>query len=171
MNSDVCRELFHYLDGNGSLSVGHCSAKVTKWLDEVEFPWALRQMLRFYWPKKRGNIAHLRLCPSGQLPQQDYLQEFLAIKLLPIGCAPNGDPLVVRFDTDQCEIGFVSHERYFSTDKKTLDHLYQPIARTLDSLLYRIAEGKYVPTDFHAAKAFNEFLAEEKGGALQSSDT
>lgn len=165
MDSDVCRELLYHLDSDGSLSIGNAPAKVAKWLKALELPWALSQVLHFYWPQKCGSIAHIRLWPSRDLPKDPLLEELLDLKLLPIGCAPNGDSLVINFATDKCEVGFISHELWADEADKTPDRIYQPIARTLDSFLYRIAEGKYVPTDYHAAQAFNKFLKEEKDSA------
>lgn len=82
------------------------------------------------------------------------LEKLLIQRFLPIGSAPNGDALVIRYDGDRLEAGFLSHEIHDPV-------AYQPIARTLDSLLYKLVEGRYIPTDYHAAKAFNAFLAEE----------
>jgi hypothetical protein len=70
--------------------------------------------------------------------------------------------LVVRCDSEPCEVGFITHEEYWE-HKDEPEKVYERIARSLDSLLYRVVEGRYVPIDYYAAKEFNEFLAEEHG--------
>jgi hypothetical protein len=60
--------------------------------------------------------------------------------------------------------GFVTHEDWSPWNDEPQDarRFFQPIARSFDSFLYRVVEGKYLPSDYYAAKDFNKFLEEEK---------
>ena len=60
-----------------------------------------------------------------------------------------------------CVPGFVSHDELWEDEASNPRDCFQPIARSLESLLFRLAEERYIPTDYYAARAFNEFLAEE----------
>ena len=157
MSVDVAREFLHHLDEDGEFAIGHSPPAVAAWLDQTDLPWELGQLLRFYWPQQNGYVRHLRLDAASDILKNPDLEKLLHRRIVPIGSAPNGDPLVIRCDGDRLEVGFLSHEIGDGTVK------YQPIARTIESLLYRLMEGRYVPTDYHSAKAFNAFLAAERG--------
>jgi hypothetical protein len=124
----------------------------------------LDHLIRFDWPQKSGYLAHLRVSSAKEILDGNLLPDLLPHRFLPIGSAPNGDSLVVRFDADQCEVGFISHEEYWE-HKDDPGSVYQPIGRTLESLLYKVVDGRYIPTDYYAAKEFNAFLNEERGVA------
>ena len=161
MRSSVCSELLHHFDADEALAVDSSPPEFAKWLDTVTLPWDLQHLLRFDWPQKSGYIGHLRIMSAQELLADEFLGSLLRHQLLPIGSAPNGDTLVIRTGSDQCEVGFLTHEEYWEHQEDPLT-VYQPIARTLDSLLYRLVEGRYIPTDYYAAKEFNAFLADER---------
>jgi hypothetical protein len=74
---------------------------------------------------------------------------------------PNGDWLVIAFAKLGCIPGFITHEEW--DQESSPASFFEPIAKSMESLLYRIAEGRYIPTDYYAAKPFNDFLREENG--------
>jgi hypothetical protein len=60
---------------------------------------------------------------------------------------------------DACPVGYVSHEEYdLESDPRPL---FEPAARSLESFLFRIAEGRFFPCDYFEAGDFNRFLQEE----------
>lgn len=157
MSVDITHEFLLHLDPDGELAIGESPPAVAKWLDQTnDLPWELRMLLRFYWPQVSGYIGSLHMKAASDILEYPELETLLKRRFVPIGSEPNGDPLVIYCEGDRLEVGFLSHE----IDDGTV--AYQPIARTLASLLYKLIEGKFIPTDYHAAKAFNEFLAEEK---------
>src|SRR5262245_48507129 len=135
MRASVCSEFLHHLDGDGTLAVGNSPKVVIDWLDKANLPWDLGHLIRFNWPQKSGYLAHLRVSGAKEILDSDLLADLLPFHYLPIGSAPNGDAMVVRFDPDQCEVGFISHEEYWE-HKDDPGSVYQHIARTLESLLY-----------------------------------
>ena len=94
------------------------------------------------------------------------LVRLLADKFLNVGYAPNGDLLVLDFSTEACVPGFICNDQFWGGDHTNSREFFQPIARTFESLLYRISEGRYIPTDYYAAFAFNKFLDEERKSNL-----
>jgi hypothetical protein len=161
MSYDVCRELICHLDKDGSLGIEASSKAVVKWLEAAELPWNLDMMIRHYWPQQESQIGHISWLTASELVQREQQPLFMAAKLLEVGSAPNGDPFVIDFSSDACAVGFVSHEE-FSDNEAEVRKVFQPIARSFASFLHRVAEERYLPTDYFAAKAFNEFLREEQ---------
>ena len=156
MGHEICEDLFRHADRDGSLAVGGSPPEVIAWLEAAEIPNDLMNLFRHSWPQKAASIGHLTFHTRQDLFGNRLLMKH---KLLVIGNAPNGDLLAIRLKKDPPEIGIIDHDETARTDSP-LDY-YQPIATSLDSLLYRLIENRYVPMDYHAAKAFNGFLEEE----------
>lgn len=165
MNSDVCREFFYHLNLDRSLDVGSSPEAVVDWLKKIELPRGLKHLLMHSWPQSSGFVAgRVHVHSALSLTSNDLTNEILKHRLLNIGSAPNGDFLVIDLTTDNCVPGFISHSEwspYYSEPGNPRDFL-QPIARSFDSFLYRLVEERYLPTDYYAAKAHNQFLREEE---------
>lgn len=74
-----------------------------------------------------------------------------------IGCARNGDLLVIRrrLDTmEECEIGLISHEELWEKESD-LESIYQPICRGFMTLLSEAEQENRLPLDFYAARERN----------------
>ena len=164
MRAGACREFLIHLDRECELEVGSSPKTVANWLDKANLPWDLAQLLRFDWPQKGAEIhgRGIRIAAAKDILANEFRKDLQRHGFLPIGSAPNGDMLVVRCDAQPCEVGYITHEEYWE-HKDDPQLAYQRIARSLDSLLYRIIEHRYVPIDYYSAKEFNEFLAEENG--------
>jgi hypothetical protein len=90
---------------------------------------------------------------------QTGMENLLAGKFIRLGDAPNGDIFVVDFSTESFPVGFITHEEYGgSSDPRKY---FCPVARSMESFLYRAEEGRYVPADYYAAQSFNQFLRDE----------
>ncbi len=164
MNYDVCREFLNHLDTDREFKVGDSPPVFGEWLDTLKLPWAFNHILRSSWPRRSGYIRHILLWNAKGIFKNPIRDIFVLQKFLAIGSAPNGDYLVVNFSDSNCEVGFVSHENCCDHEG-SLINCYQPIARGLDSLLFKLIEGHYLPTDYYAAKAFNQFLKEDMQGS------
>ena len=161
MDMDVCRQLIWHLDADGDLEIGHAPDDVQAWLETLGLGMRLLRLMQWHWPQQSGRIEHLWLHSSRDILENDHTQRLLQHKLLNIGSAPNGDLLVIDFSSDAAQPGFVSHEELWPDGEANPRAIFQPIARNLASLLWRVSEGKYVPIDYYAAKAFNNFLVNE----------
>lgn len=158
---DLCRDLLHYFD-EGDLDVGHAPKSVQGWLETLGLETDLLRLLQWYWPQTSGGIGPLHVYSSRDLRKTLHLERLLHSKLLPIGHALTGDPLVLDFTTATAQPAFVAHDRFWEEEDLDPRSCMLPIARSLPSLLWRLAEGKYVPHDFYAAEALRRFLEEER---------
>jgi hypothetical protein len=119
--------------------------------------------MQWDWPQRNGYLAHIAIDSSKSLQQHPLNARLADHQFLIAGSAPNGDWFVIDFSTDACAPGFITHEKWnpWADAPEDPRRLFQPIARNFESFLYRVAERRYLPTDYYAARAFNKFLKEE----------
>jgi hypothetical protein len=160
MRGDVCSELIQHLD-DGTLECGHAPQDVKDWLESLNLPMELLRFMQWRWPQQDCQIAHLSILSSRSIKDDDFAEPLAKAGFLLIGSAPNGDWLVIAFAKLGCIPGFITHEEW--DQESSPASFFEPIAKSMESLLYRIAEGRYIPTDYYAAKPFNDFLREENG--------
>jgi hypothetical protein len=162
MNSDLCKEFMSHLD-DGSLDVGNAPENVAAWLEKSKLPMDLLRFLQWHWPRKTAPLLHLLIWSADRIMEDDLTAKLMKHRLVPVGNAPNGDYLVLDFTKGKCVPGFVATQ--VDWDEKAAGkprEWFTPLARSLESLLFRLVEQRYVPMDFPAARDFNEFLAEER---------
>jgi hypothetical protein len=82
--------------------------------------------------------------------------------MIPIGFAANGDILVIRIQVHGCQIGLVSHDKFWEEDCAA-EEAYVEVSRTIEEFLWRSVEGLYLPTDFFAATELAELRHETIG--------
>ena len=164
MRASVCSEFLHYLHPDKEQGIGKPPQDVANWLDKTSLPAELLSLLRYDWLQEGAYFGHLYFMSARAIFNDEVRDDFLRQGFLNIGSAPNGDMLVICCDSDRCEVGFITHEEWWE-HKDALAEVYQPIARTLDTLLYKLVEGRYLPRDYYSAKGFNTFLAEERAFA------
>ncbi|MEW6305127.1 MAG: hypothetical protein AB1705_16755, partial [Verrucomicrobiota bacterium] len=160
MNQSLCREFISHLDRSGSLNPGNAPKHISKWLEELGLPMDLLRFMQWAWPQTDCQIAHISIMSSESLYADEATAKLLKYKFLNVGSAPNGDIFAIDFSTKSCVPGFITHEEWNPLDDEPQDprEYFEPIARTVDSFLYRVVEGKYLPTDYYAAREFNQFL-------------
>jgi hypothetical protein len=163
MNHSLCREFISHLDQDGSLKSGYAPKKIATWLEQLGLPMDLLRFMQWDWPQTDCQIAHISIMSSASFHTDEATACLLKHKFLNVGSAPNGDTFVIDFSTEICVPGFITHEEWspWSDEPQDPRQFFQPIARTFDSFLYRVVEGKYLPTDYYAAREFNKFLADE----------
>jgi hypothetical protein len=162
--SNILSELMHHLDTDRSMKLGHAPKDVQIWLEELSLPLDLLRFLQWNWPQVDTQIGHISVMSSENILKGEETMALIAYRFLALGSAPNGDFFVLDISTDQCRPGFITHEEYWEHEENPRK-VFQPIARSLASLLYRFAEGRYVPTDYYAAKDFSAFLEAENRGS------
>ena len=124
----------------------------------------LLRFMQWDWPQSDCQIAHVSIKSSASFYADEATAPLLKHKFLNVGSAPNGDTFVIDFSTDACVPGFITHEEWSHLSDEPQDPrlFFQPIGRTFESFLYRAVEGRYIPTDYYAAKEFNRFLTDER---------
>lgn len=116
-------------------------------------------MLAFSWVNKEGYVhGDYCLFATKDILKYQGLESLLAEKLLPIGCAANGDTIVIRFTNDCAEVGMLSHEE-MGHGTPWLE-VYVPALPSLDEFLLRIVDRLYLPIDRYAAREFATLRAE-----------
>lgn len=166
MSRNLLSEFIYHLDSDDSMKLGHAPKNVQAWLEEVGLPMDLLRFLQWDWPQVDSQIGHIAVLSSKNLMADEQTEKLLGHKFLQLGSAPNGDLFVLDVSTEQCRPGFITHEEYWDHEDNPKE-VFEPIARSLESLLYRIVEGRYLPTDYYAVKDFNAFLREEQKNSEQ----
>jgi hypothetical protein len=159
MSRELLSEFIYHLDADRSMKLGHAPDDVQAWLEDLGLPIDIRRFLQWDWPQTNSYIRHIALMSSENIIKDEYTSALLPYKFLHLGSAPNGDFFVLDISTDPCRPGFITHEEYCEKNPRVV---FQPIARSFESLLYRLVEGRYVPKDYYAAREFNEFLEQER---------
>ena len=164
MNHSLCREFIQHLDRDDSLKSDNAPEHIKNWLEELGLPMDLLRFMQWDWPQTDCQIAHIAICSSTSIYDDEVTRHLLQHKFLNAGSAPNGDWFVVDYTTEACVPGFITHEEWSPWDDDSGDprQFFQPIARTFESFLYRVVEDRYLPTDYYAAREFNQFLDEER---------
>ena len=148
----------HHLDDD-DLGIDHAPDSTKQWLEELGLPMELLRFLQWNWPQKDCQIGPIAIFKSEAIPKQEGIEVLLEHKLIPVGYGPNGDTFVIDFSVDSCPIGFVTHEEYYGEGDPR--PFFQSAARSVESFLYRVAEGRFFPCDYYVTKDFNEFLRDE----------
>ena len=150
MRTELIRDLLKYLDGNGALESGDCPDDVNRAIEEMPLPTSLKRLLQWYWPNRSCRIGRYNIYTAKECLADKDLAILMQANMLPIGYAINGDPLVVRFSDDKCAVGLISHDKFWEehTDPEVS---YAEVTGSIEELLWRAADGRYLPTDFYAA--------------------
>ena len=164
MSRNLLSEFMYHLDVDGEMDLGHAPDDVIEWIESLGLPMSIRRFLQWDWAQTDGQIGHIHIMSSSNVRTNDWSDTFTPQKLLWLGSAPNGDFFVINFSDDRCIPGFVTHSECWDGNggmRSDLVSCFQPIARSMQSLLYRFAEALYIPTDYYSAKEFNKFLETE----------
>ncbi|HKO96545.1 MAG TPA: hypothetical protein VJU86_06125 [Pyrinomonadaceae bacterium] len=159
MRADLIRDLFQHLDCDGSLQVGNCPNEAKRTLEEMALPLGLKRVLQGYWTNSGGKIGGYTFYSVEESLANQDLSSLMAANMFPIGYAANGDPLVLCFNDEKCAIGLVSHDQFWeeNTDPNTA---YAEVTASIDELLWRAAEGRYLLVDYYAASELLEMRKE-----------
>lgn len=169
MNQYLASLLMRHMD-DGRLACDHAPDEVIEWFDTLGLPIDLLRFMQWNWPQKFCEIGPLSILPSVDIPKQAAIDVFLAQKLLPVGCADDGCLFVIDFSVESCPVGFVSSMLYYADgafreygddSPQELREYFQPAARSVESFLFHVSEGRFFPCDYGAAAEFNDFLKEE----------
>ena len=160
MNQEVATSLLYHIDDD-ALSLGHAPEATRDWLKILGLPVDLLQFMMFNWAQADGHIGAVDILCSKAIPEQEDVDVYVTHKLLPVGSGPNGDRFVIDYSTDSCPVGFVTSSEYGGEGDPR--EFFRTAARSVESFLHRIAEGRFYPCEYYETGAFNEFLRAEAG--------
>jgi hypothetical protein len=171
MRDDLIGELLRHLQGRDDWSLGRCPKTVAVTLQTLGLPLGLTRLLVLRWVnRKHVYVGKYLLLTASEIADDPWLLVFVAQGMVPIGRAPSGDFLVLRFAKNHAiEVGLANAQ--FSRAPHTLHapHEYAPVMRSLDEFLLRIADGLFVPSDFESARQWTELHHERaRASALAS---
>ena len=162
MRSTLIRDLFQYLDSDGSLQVGRCPNDANRTIEEMPFPLELKRVLQWHWTNSGGEIGGYSLYSVEESLANKDLPSLIVAKMFPIGYAANGDPLVLCFNEERCAIGLISHDQFWEEGADP-QKAYVEVTASIDEFLWRAAEGRYLPIDYYAASELLEMRTEIAG--------
>lgn len=165
MRTNLIRDLFTHLDADGSLQVGHCPEGANLTLEGLPFPIDLKRMLQWSWINHGADVGKYRLYSVEESLASEDLPKLITAGLFSVGCARNGDPLVFRFNENECAVGLLSHELLWEEDSDPKE-AYIEVTRSIEEFLWRTVEGRYLPIDYHAALELLEMRKELNGAGI-----
>lgn len=159
MRTDLIRDLFQYLDSDGSLEVGDCDKTAKGTLEGMPLPINVKRVLQWYWTNRGGEVGCYTLYSVEECLVNDDLPKLIDAGMFPIGYAANGDLLVLCFTEEKCAVGLVSHDLLWEEDCDP-HKAYAKVTGSIDEFLWRASEGRYLPVDYYAATELLEMHRE-----------
>ncbi len=155
---NLIRDLMHRLGERSNLAVGHCDAELAERIEKLPIPMRLKRVFQWAWLTKSGHVGVYWLNSTQDVLSQQWSDLLIKAEMLDIGSARNGDELVLRFSNDENEVGFLNHvELAVAADEgKDPRDFYTKVCGSLDELLLRLVEHKYLPLDYWVATELNE---------------
>ena len=155
MNSEAAMWFMSHLDDSSD----DAPPATKKWLEGLGLPLDLLRFMQWHWTQEGCFAGPVKLRSSAKLPKEHNSKILTEHQLLPVGIGPNGDTFAIDYSSESCPVGFITHEEY--AGKGDPRPFFRPAARSLESFLYRVIEGRYVPCDYYATGYHNEVLRAE----------
>lgn len=164
MRMAVIRDLFQHLDRDGSLQLGDCSDAEKRKVEEMTLPRDVKHVLQRDWPTRGAEVGGYNLYTVKEILASEDLPRLLAVSMIQIGFARNGDLLVLSFSDDRCAVGLVSHDELWEDLEGDPREMYVEVTGSIEEYLWRAAEGRYLPVDIYAADELLEMRREVEDG-------
>lgn len=160
MRDNLIDDLFRHLELRGDVGLGSPSSEETATIEDLPLPLELKRILQWKWPIQFGQVGPYSLYGVSDLLSDEDLMQLIEAGMVPIGYAINGDPLVIKFSANHHQVGLISHDEYWENRSAGPEKCYAKVASSLDELLWRAAEGKFLQIDFYATSELIEMKAE-----------
>jgi hypothetical protein len=162
MRFELIRDLMLRLDEKVELNVGNCDAVLEAQIEKSPLPMDLKRVFQWSWANNYGTVGNYRIHSVKDAFANERFDLLIKANMIGIGSARNGDMLVVRFSNENCEVGFLNHiELAVAIDEDKAPHdFYVKVCGTLDELLFRLIEDRYLPIDYWAALELSELHSE-----------
>lgn len=156
MRNGLIRDIFRHLDADGSLRVGACARQISDRIEALPIPLDVKRLLQSTWTNTGGQVGPYSIYPPEAVLQSEDMSRYLEAGMLQVGHALNGDPVVLRFDSDKCAVGLVSHDQLWEEEVPGPADAYVQVTESVDEYLWRAAERLYLPIDYYAARELVE---------------
>ncbi|WP_395746139.1 hypothetical protein [Prosthecobacter sp.] len=158
---ELISDLMHHLDRKGALGLCECDKEKKAFIEGLKMPMTLKRMFQWSWPSKWADLPPYRLAPLNEVFSGDCFPRFFAAGMLILGAAKNGDCLVLRIYPDRHEMGLLNTTQFAGEDSDTSPELfYTRVCGSLDELLFRMTEERFLPIDYWSAVELNQLKHE-----------
>jgi hypothetical protein len=153
MRYELIRDLMRRLDEKWGLKVGNCEAALAEKIEKLPLPLHLKRIFQWSWANKWAQVGNHRISSVKEAFTNEWFDLLINANMVEIGSAISGDMLVVLFSQEKCEVGFLNHiELAVAIDEgKNPRDFYVRVCGSLDELLYRFVEDRYLPLDYDTA--------------------
>ena len=162
--TELISDLMHHLDRDGSLDVGECDDELRKRIEGLDLPMLLKRVFQWNWARKYSGLGRYRISPVDRVFSGEWFERFISSRMLGIASAYNGDVVVLRLVQDRCEVGLIDATTFAGEDEAAPDAFYVKICDSLDELLWRMAEGRFLPMDYQSAIELHELKTDVQVG-------
>ena len=151
MRHFLIRDLMLYLDRDGVLGVDHCNKELADRIEKLPLPLDLKRTFQWNWATKYADLGRYRFKRVDQVFSGEYFEQLLAAQMIEIGTAHDGSNLVVRFTSEDCEVGLLDGDNLAGEEFAAPANYYVMVCGSLDELLFRLAENRFLPIDYCSA--------------------
>jgi hypothetical protein len=127
----LIRDLVLDIDKEKKMQVGNCPDDVKQWIEGLPLPLDLKRTFQWNWVNAEGAIGPYSIHALRYIMKDEWTSLHMLHRMFVIGVSYTGDPLVVKFTDDSCEVGLTNHETIASEDE-TPDRCYARISASLD---------------------------------------
>ncbi len=161
---NLIHDLTHHLDEKGVFSVGNCDSDLSARIEKLSLPIDLKRVFQWTWANKGGRLGEWKyyLDSTETIFSCEWFDRLLAAKMLEIGSAANGDSLVIKFSDESCEVGLLNCIELVGEEAADPNGFYVTVSESLDDLLLRMVEDKFLPIDYWSARQFSESKGQQK---------
>lgn len=157
MRSELICDILHHLDSmlNGALKVGDCPGKFNDVIEQWEIPMSLKRLLQWKW----FNVpldAGFSIYSVEQIVESEDEPRFRAQQMMQIGSCINGDMICIDYSQEECPVYFTSHDTLWEEENTSARDCSVLIFDSLAELMLRIAESKYIPTDYYSGSEYRK---------------
>ena len=151
MRHFLIRDLMLHLDRDGVLGVDHCKKELADRIEKLALPLNLKRTFQWNWATRYADLGKYRINSVDEVFSGEYFTQLLAAQMLEIGSACDGSNLVVRFTSEECEVGLLDGATLAGEEFATPANHYVKVCGSLDELLFRLAEKMFLPADYCSA--------------------
>jgi hypothetical protein len=164
---NLINDLMHHLDRNGALNLIACDQEQKAFIEALDMPMMLKRMFQWQWASTWADVGTYSMAPVAQIFSGEWFHRLFACGMLSLGSAKNGDNLLLRMHPDRYEMGLLNSTQFAGEDADASpEPYYVKICDSLDELLLRLVENRFLPIDYDSAVELNLLKQGMKAASL-----
>ena len=159
---ELIRDLMLHLGRSYGFVVDNCNAETATRIESLPLPMNLKRVFQWTWINDRQcDFGVYRLDKTSDIFSTEWFERLIRSNMLEIGSACNGDNLILKFSSVDCEVGLLNGSRFAGEEEDTdPEAFYVKVCGSLDELLLRLAEKQFLPYDYVSAQALADLKSE-----------